>query len=250
MLSNFDLSTYQWMTLLGAAFIVGLSKAGVKGMTMFIVVMMAYAYPAKESVGMVLLMFCTGDLMAINYYRRDAQWSLIWRLLPAALVGIGLGVWLGYYMDEQLFRRILAIIVITGLLLIIWQERRPISNAFLERPTVSATAGLLGGFTTMVGNAAGPVMAVYLLATRLPKLKFIGTAAWFFVIVNFIKIPFHIWVWKSMTAQTLPLNLIVIPLIAIGFFLGIRIIHWLPEKGFRYFVIIATAVAGIRLLLA
>ncbi|MEM1215839.1 MAG: TSUP family transporter, partial [Bacteroidota bacterium] len=91
---DLDFTTYQWITLTGVAFLAGLGKAGLKGMSMIIVVLMANAFPVKASVGLVVLMFCTGDLLAINYYRRDASWTHIWRLLPAAVLGIGLGVWL------------------------------------------------------------------------------------------------------------------------------------------------------------
>ena len=244
-----DLTLLQWLTFAGAAFMIGLSKAGLKGLGMVLVVLMASAFPAKASTGLVLPMLITGDIMAVIYYRRDADWSYVWRLIPAAAVGVLLGVWIGEGLDDETFGTILAWIVMLGLLLLLWQERRPPSQQFIRHPLVSSFTGLAGGFTTMVGNAAGPVMSVYLLATRLPKREFIGTAAWFFLMINWIKVPFHIWSWETISWSSFKLNLFVVPAILIGFAVGIKIVAWIPEKAFRYFVMIITAITTMKILL-
>lgn len=244
-----DLQTIQWITLAGAAFMVGLSKAGLKGLGMVLVVLMAQAFPAKASTGLVLPLLIAADTLAVIYYRRDAKWSYLLRLLPAAAVGVLLGVWIGERLDDETFGNILAWIVILGLVLLIWQERSPPSASFMKHPLVSGFAGLAGGFTTMVGNAAGPVMSVYLLATRLPKRQFIGTAAWFFMLINWFKVPFHIWSWQTISWQSLGLNCYVIPAIFIGFWVGIKVVSMIPEKAFRYFVMVVTALTALRILL-
>jgi uncharacterized membrane protein YfcA len=227
-----------------------MSKAGIKGLGMVLVIMMAQAFPAKASVGLVLPMLLMADLLAVRYYRRDADWNYVWRLLPAAAVGVIIGVLIGDQLDDDAFRQILAWIVVIGLILLIWQERRPPSQKFIQHPITSSFAGLAGGFTTMVGNAAGPVMSVYLLATRLPKREFIGTAAWFFLLINAFKVPFHIWSWKTLDWASFQLNLAALPMIIIGFVIGIRIVGWLPEKAFRYFVMVVTAIAAVKMLLS
>lgn len=244
-----DLTFLQWLTLGGAALMIGLSKAGLKGLGMVLVVLMASAFPAKASTGLVLPMLIMADLMAVTYYRRDADWSYVWRLIPAAAVGVILGVWLGADLNDETFGTILAWIVILGLLLLVWQERRPPSQQFIRHPLVTGFTGLAGGFTTMVGNAAGPVMSVYLLATRLPKREFIGTAAWFFLIINWIKVPFHIWSWETISWESFQLNLFVLPCILLGFWIGIKVVALIPEKAFRYFVMIVTAITALKILL-
>lgn len=100
----------------------------------------------------------------------------------------------------------------------------------------------------MIGNAAGSLMAVYLLATRIPKYSFIGTTAWFFLLINLFKIPFHIWVWGTIDLQSFLLDLCTLPAIALGIFLGIRVVKWIPEQAFRYFVIVMTLLISLRLL--
>lgn len=244
-----ELVTSQWLILALAALLVGLSKAGLKGLGMILVVLMAQAFPAKASTGLVLPLLIVADVLAVIYYRRDAKWNYLWRLLPAAVLGVLLGVWMGESLDDETFGNILAGIVIFGLLLLLWQEHRPPSDKLIKHPLVSGLAGLTGGFTTMVGNAAGPVMAVYLLATRLPKRQFIGTAAWFFMLINWFKVPFHIWSWETISWPSLRLNLYVVPVILLGFGIGIKIVALIPEKAFRYFVMIVTALTALRILL-
>ena len=96
----------------------------------------------------------------------------------------------------------------------------------------------------MIGNAAGPIMAVYLLAMRMPKNSFIGTGAWFFLIINLLKFPFHIFVWETITWSSFKLDLLAIPAIAIGIVIGIRIVNLIPEREFRYFIIVTTFLAA------
>ncbi|MEL6358138.1 MAG: TSUP family transporter, partial [Bacteroidota bacterium] len=98
-------------------------------------------------------------------------------------------------------------------------------------------------------NAAGPIMAVYLLSLRLPKNSFIGTAAYFFLLINLFKVPFHILSWKTITLETLTLNLWALPVILVGFWLGVRIVKRIPEQAFRYFVMIMTGLVAIKLLI-
>ncbi len=242
------LSTVEWLTLLGCAAMIGMSKAGIKGLGMILVVLMATTFGGKASTGLVIPMLSMADLMAVRYYRRDVTWRYIWQLLPAAIVGVLLGVWIGQGINDETFKDIMAWIVISGLFMIIWQERRPIPEHIIQHPIVGGIAGLLGGFTTMVGNAAGPVMAVYLLAMRLPKNQFIGTAAWFFLIINLFKMPFHIWVWETVNWSSFQLNLFALPAILLGFLIGISIVRRIPEQAFRYFIIIVTAITAIRML--
>ena len=107
--------------------------------------------------------------------------------------------------------------------------------------------GLLGGFATMIGNAAGPVMALYLLSMRLPKNQFIGTAAWFFFIINVSKVPFHIYFWETIDLHSFTFDLLMLPAIAAGAVLGIWLVKFFPEKIYRYFIIASTLAAALLL---
>lgn len=243
------LSPMDWALFLLSAFLVGTSKAGVKGMGMLIVPLMAWVFGGKPSTGIVLPLLIMADVFAVSYYNRHAEWKYIWRLLPAAAIGVIIGVWLGRYMDGAIFTKVLAGIILGSLVLMLIIDRAGVSTERLQSWTATSIFGLLGGITTMIGNAAGPIMAVYLLATRIPKYAFIGTGAWFFMMINWFKVPFHIWVWETITPASILLCLSSLPAIGLGILVGIRIVRFIPEKAFRYFVLIMTGIIAIRLLI-
>ena len=114
---------------------------------------------------------------------------------------------------------------------------------------VPRAAPVLGGFTTMIGNAAGPIMAVYLLSMKLPKYEFVGTSAWFFLAVNYLKIPLQIFVWENITPQTLALDILTIPFIILGAVGGVYFVKYLPEKSYRAFVIFMSLVSTAFLMI-
>ena len=249
-MSTFEaITTEQWAWLIASAFLIGMAKAGVKGLGMFVVPAMAAAFGGKVSVGLVLPLLSMADVFAVSYYRRDAEWKYIWRLLPAAMAGVLLGIWVGEIVDDAFFTDMIALIIIASLALLILQQNTRFSDMMASYSWVGVLFGAVGGFTTMIGNAAGPVMAVYLLSTRIPKNSFIGTTAWFFLVINLFKFPFHIWVWETITWQSFLLDLTGLPAIALGVFIGIRVVKLIPEQAFRYFVIVMTAIVSLRLLL-
>lgn len=225
-----------------------MGKAGIKGLGMLVVPLMALLFGGKASVGLLLPMLNLADLLAVRYYRQHAQWTYVWRLLPSAAAGVLIGVWVGDRIDDELFRLILSAIVLGSLALLIYQERRPPAAWLVEHYLTATAVGLIGGFSTMIANAAGPILAVFLLSARLPKNSFIGTAAWFFLLINFFKLPFHFFVWDTITGDSLLLDLLSVPVIVLGFFIGARIVRWIPEQGFRYFVMGMTTLVALRLL--
>lgn len=241
------LTNSDWLWLFFSAIMIGGAKAGLRGMGMLAVPVMAAIFGGKASAGLVLPMLIIADVFAVLYYNRDADWSYIWKLLPAAIAGVLIGLFVGLYINDDTFKIVMGIIVIGGLILMVAQERKALPAAITQSYVFGALFGLLGGFSTMIGNAAGPVMAVYLLAVGLPKNNFIGTGAWYFLIINVFKFPFHLWVWKTISWESLKINLFAVPAIALGIWLGIIVIKHLPEKEFRYFVIVMTFIAALRL---
>lgn len=248
MISISDLSTSDWIWFMACAMLIGMAKAGVKGMGMLIVPIMATIFGGKPSAGLVLPLLSFADLFAVRYYNRHAEWKYVWRLLPSAVVGVFIGIAVGYYINDDSFKSLIAVIVVGSLVLMLIQERGGLPTAWTDTWLFGSIFGLLGGFSTMIGNAAGPIMAVFLLAMQLPKNSFIGTGAWFFLIINLLKFPFHILVWKTITWSSFQVNLLAIPAIAVGVFIGIRIVGLIPEREFRFFIIIMTFFAALRLI--
>ncbi|GAA3199428.1 sulfite exporter TauE/SafE family protein [Microbacterium terregens] len=243
-----ELTWFAW-TLLGvAALIVGLSKTAVPGSNTIAVAIFAAILPARESTGTLLLLLIVADVFAVLTYRRHTNWRALLRLAPAVVVGILVGVlFLAVANDEWVKRTIgvllLAVIAIT---LLRRRMRAPVDDAGPHR-VAAATYGALGGFTTMVANAAGPVMSMYFLASRFPVKEFLGTAAWFFAIVNLAKLPFSIGL-GLITVPGLLIDLVLVPLVVVGALFGRRLAGRLNQVLFERLVITFTIVGAIYLL--
>ena len=245
-LQSFHLSILQWVLISIAIFLLGASKSGIKGISIIIVLIMAFVFGEKSSTGILLPMLVCADILAVIYYNRHAQWHYIFKLLPFMALGVLVGVWVGDVISEIVFKRTMAIIIIASVLIMVYTENR--KSSIPNNRLFAGTSGFLAGFATMIGNLAGPIANVYFLAIRLPKNEFIGTAAWIFFIINVFKLPFHFFIWKTITVDTLVLNTVMIPPVVIGFFVGAYIVKLISNVNYRRFILIITAVGGIILL--
>lgn len=244
-----EFSILQWILLAVCAMLIGMSKVGVPGVSMLVVPTLALIFGGKASTGILLPMLMMADFFGVGYYHRHAEWKYLWKLLPWAFVGIGIALWVGEVVNDTWFKNIIAILVFLCIGLMLWRDRKKGQNLFPDTWWFSALMGVLGGFATMIGNVAGPIFAIYLLAMHLPKNSFIGTGAWFFLIVNFSKFPLHIFVWKTINWNTLTLDLMLLPAIAIGAFAGIKLVQKISDKLYRTAVIIVTALSAFLLLI-
>ncbi len=242
-----SLTEWQWVIALLGAFIIGMGKAGLKGLDMLSVTLMAMVFGGKGSTGVVLPLLCVADIAAVIYYKRHVKWQYFFRLIPWMVVGILVGVWVGNRLDEVLFRKIMAVIILVTVLMVLLIEFR-LKQAIPDNRLLAASTGLLAGFTTMIGNLAGAFANVYFLAMRAPKNDFIGTTAWIFLCINLFKFPFQVWVWKNIHLNTLSTDLLLLPLLAAGFAVGIKLIGMLDERLFRKVVIVLTVIGGLVML--
>ena len=241
-------SPSDWIILSLAAILIGMSKTGIQGISLLAVPLMAMAFGAKPSTGLILPVLCMADLFAVLYYRRTAEWKYVFKLLPSALVGFVVALLVDKLIPPAEFKHLLGGSLLIVLLVMFWTDRKGKENALSRYWWYSPLFGLMGGFTTMIGNAAGPVMAVYLLSTKMPKMNFIGTNAWFFLVINYLKLPVQIFAWGNITASSLILDLCTIPFIIAGGLLGVTLVKKLPEKGFRYFTTAVTCLSVLILL--
>jgi uncharacterized membrane protein YfcA len=233
----------------GAAFFVGLAKTGMPGGAIPAVAMMAQAFPddTKLSVGALLPILIVGDLFAVAWYRRHAQWSRLWHLLPYVAAGMVPGYLVLAWIDTGGLRVLLGLLVLILLVLEIWRRRL----GWLELPRrwwFTAVAGILAGFGTTVGNAAGPVMSIYLLSHGLQKQEFVGTAAWFFFLVNVSKVPLF-WGLGMITTGTMGFGLVILPMVAVGAFGGLYLLRWIPQKAFDLIVLALAGLAAVHMVL-
>jgi uncharacterized membrane protein YfcA len=241
-------SQAEWLLILLASFIIGLTKAGLKGVDMLSVTLMAILFGSKASTGIVLPLLCLADIAAVAYYNRHAEWKHFKKLTPWMVVGIVLGVYLGRDMDEAIFRKIMAIIILLTIVIALVMEYRK-SQEVPRHPLFVVSTGLAAGFTTMIGNLAGAFSNLYFLAMRVDKNSFIGTAAWIFLIINLFKFPLQVFFWKNITVQSLKIDAMLVPTLAIGFVTGIFIVGKIKDEQYRKVVLILTLAGSILMLL-
>jgi len=241
-MSNLDLGLAITATML-----LGIGKSGIKGLGVIIVTFMAIVFGGKASTGILMPMMITADIFAVIYYHRHTQWTFLKKLLPMMAVGVLLGVWWGNDISEELFKQIMAVFILLTVLIMIWMDRTK-SFGIPSHWAFSGFMGLLSGITSMIGNLAGSFASIYLLAVRFPKNEFIGTAAWLFFIINVFKLPFHIFVWKTVNTETLKLNLLLAPAIVLGFFIGIKLVKLINNDLYRKLVLLVTAVGALIIL--
>ncbi|HKJ43919.1 MAG TPA: sulfite exporter TauE/SafE family protein [Sunxiuqinia sp.] len=249
LLTNFHLSTFQWLLMAICGLLIGMSKTGVPGVSMIVVPMLAVIFGGKQSTGVLLPILMMADVFGVSYYQRHAEWKYLIKILPWAFAGVGLALWVGEVVNDNQFKSLIAILVFLSIGLMIWKDRKQGKQIFPDSWWFAAAMGILGGFATMIGNVAGAIFAIYLLAMHLPKNNYIGTRAWFFLIINFFKFPLHIFVWGTITWPSLKLDLMTLPAIALGAFLGIRLVKIIPEKTYRTFVIVVTVASAFLLLI-
>jgi uncharacterized protein len=248
-LSQLHIGITGWSIALLCGFLIGLSKVGVPGTSMIVVPLMAIAFGAKPSTGLLLPILMAADVFGVSYYRRHANWSYLVAVLPWAITGLLIALWVGEKVNEDQFKNLIAVIVFFSIALMLWQDKKKNTQSFPHKWWFAPLMGIMGGFATMIGNVAGPIFSIYLLSMKSQKNSFIGTQAWFFMIVNFAKFPLQWLVWHNINSNTLFINLVSLPAIAVGAFLGIKIVKIIPEKTYRGFVIIITTISAFLLLL-
>ncbi|MDG1717908.1 MAG: sulfite exporter TauE/SafE family protein [Saprospiraceae bacterium] len=224
-----------------------MSKAGLKGIGILVVILLAFVYEAKASTGILLPMLIIADIIAVVYYRRAVRWDYLKRFLPWMIVGVLFGTYVGKEMPEEIFKKGMAIIILISVLIMFALERYDKSK-IPDRMWFAGSMGFAAGFTTMIGNLAGAFSNIFFLASRIPKIEFIGTAAWLFFFINLFKLPFHIWSWKTIDLDTLYINLTLVPGIIVGFYIGLKIVDKFKEHQFRKFILVMTAIGAMTMI--
>lgn len=228
--------------------LVGLSKTGLPGAGMIAVTVLAFIMDAKMSVGFLLPLLVTGDIIAVILYRHNVVWTQLMKLIPWALAGILIGYHLMGMISSNILRPLIGIIVLTLLSLDLYVHHlsKPVPTG---RWYLAAITGIAAGIATMLANAAGPIITVYFLAMRFDKRNFIGTSAWYFLTLNLIKIPFFIFQDPPLITRTsFTANLTLIPYILVGALTGMLLLKYISQKWFTIIVRILTLIAAVRLL--
>jgi uncharacterized membrane protein YfcA len=273
------LDPWQWPLAALAAVIIGFSKTGIGGLSLLAVALFAQIFPGhtKQVSGLILPLLIVGDLVAVGAYRRHIQWKFLWKLFPWTALGVLLGWFAMGRIDDRQARLLVGVIILAMVVMHLHRRANSFSFLFLflfrQRPTppptpasipstpptvpatqtpdhglwFAPTMGILAGFTTLIANAAGPLMAIYLLAMRLPRMEFVGTAAVFFMILNWFKVPFMMNL-GLITTDSVQFNLLLAPAVILGAFAGRAVLPRVNQRLFENLALTLSAVSGIRML--
>ena len=243
-----ELTDAQWLLAALGAFGIGVAKSGFAGVSMLHVLVFAYLFGARASTGVVLPMLIVGDLLAVGTFRQHARWEYVRRMLPPALAGVAVGWLLMQRLTGEAYKPLIGWIILGLTVLQLWRLARPAAFEHVPHSAWFAWAmGLLAGGTTMLINGAGPIMALYFIAVALPKLELVGTSAWFFLIVNCLKVPFSANL-GLIHLDSLKLNVLLVPMIALGIFSGRWLVRRVPQRLFDALLLVFVAVAALRLI--
>ncbi|MER5768123.1 sulfite exporter TauE/SafE family protein [Streptomyces sp. NPDC001985] len=247
------LGGWECAALAFAAVLVGFSKTAVSGANTISLAIFAAVLPARESTGVLLPILIAGDLVAVAVYRHHTHWPTLLRLFPAVAAGVVAGTGFLFWADDRAVRVSIGAILLLMAGVTGWRHRPGTGEA----PTAgegdpgrlkARSYGVLGGFTTMVANAGGPVMSLYLLSAGFRKLGFLGTSAWFFLIVNTSKVPFSVGL-GLIDRRSLLLDAALVLLVLPGAWLGKRCADRIDQLLFDRLVIGATVLGALHLLL-
>lgn len=253
------LDIWQWAAALAAAVVIGLSKTCLPGAGVLVVSLLAFGFKGREALGIMTPMLIIADVFAVYWYRQHTQWKELGKLVPGVLGGIVIGavglVVIGRVApDRDILRTVLGVMLVAMTLLYFVQHR--LDERLTPRSPIGiALSGIGVGFSTIVSNAAGSVMSIYLAAKKMPKKEFMGTVAWFFFILNVIKLPVYAVMdllapsQPFLTVNSLLLPLYVSPGIILGVFAGKRLFPRIPQKLFERFVVILGGIAGVKLII-
>ncbi|MEU2687852.1 sulfite exporter TauE/SafE family protein [Streptomyces hygroscopicus] len=261
----YTVTLWEFAALAAAAILVGFSKTAVSGANTVSLAIFAAVLPARESTGVLLPLLIVGDVLAVRTYRRHAHWGTLWRLFPAVAAGVVVGTVFLLWAGDAAVRTSIGAILLLMAGVTLWRRRtaaRADTPAVPAAPVVptapdtdgagarlkAGSYGVLGGFTTMVANAGGPVMSLYLLSAGFRKLGFLGTSAWFFLIVNVAKVPFSVGL-GLIDGRSLLLDALLALFVVPGAFIGKACVDRINQKLFERLVIAATVLGGLQLLL-
>ncbi|HYP73013.1 MAG TPA: sulfite exporter TauE/SafE family protein [Microbacterium sp.] len=249
-----DLTALAWTLLVVGAVIVGVSKTAIPGAATVSVAIFAAVLPARGSTATLLVLLIVGDVFALLMYRRHADVRTLLRLAPSVVAGMAVGALFLALADDVAVRRVIGGLLLGLVALTLWLRARARTAGAARAPGGTGRAALvgygsLGGFTTMVANAGGPVMSLYFLAARFDPKTFLGTAAWFFAVVNVAKLPFAIGA-GLLTPQTLLIDVLLVPGVVVGALVGRAIIARLDQRAFEWIVLAITAATAVYLVVA
>ncbi len=232
--------------LAAVALFTGFVKAGMPALGGLISAVVALVFSPREALGICLIYLLVGDLIAVSFYWRLAHFSELKKMILPVFIGIAAGGVMLSFLDNNNLGLAIGLMVI---FLVSLEPLRPkLTELAIYHPrSVRTGSGIFAGISTTIGNAAGPITALYFLLLKLDKKTFVGTSSIFFLSVNTTKIPIFYY-QELFTVAYFPSIAITAPLVYVGALLGRSFLNWVSQVWFTRIILTATAIAGLWLI--
>lgn len=237
-----------WIILGLAAFLIGLGKGGLGGMVgALVTAMIALVLPPERVIGLVLPLLIVGDLFAVVAHWGRWDGSIIMQLVPAAILGVVVATYFLYRLTGEGLRLALGVIVLAFVILKLSEGSLLKQFQYRSKPYHGWLGGGISGITSTLAHGGGPPVSIYLVLQSLQPETFAGTAAFFFFILNWVKVPSY-WAAGLFDWDLIRSVLWVLPLVPLGVWVGKWSVKRIERRYFERLVLLLLGISGMLLL--
>jgi hypothetical protein len=245
----FDHPIHVYVVVAFVMFLVGMSKGGLGAMLSAITVpLLALVLPVKDVIGMMPPVLMFADLFAVGVHWKKWNTGIVLLLIPASLVGLTIGTLFLANAPARWIRVVLGIIMILFAIYKLLEDRLLSGLTYKPRKWHGLLAGSVAGFTSSVAHSGGPPVGMYLLLQDLRPRVFAATSAFFFFILNYIKVPFY------LAADVFNLELLwqllwLLPLVPLGVWVGKRLVVRVSKERYDRIILALLVLSALLLFL-
>lgn len=244
-----------WLFTGLAIIILGISKSGMSGAAILSLPLMMTVMPVDKVAATMLPLLVLCDINAIYHHRLNVVWRQVLAVYLPAIIGIVIGSFMWWRIGQAgvevyavgLKRFVGAIAIVFGLYIIARESSLKWASEHRAGPVWAIVAGVMGGITTTLAHAAGPIVSLYFFSQGMGKRLFVGTMAWTFMLLNLTKLPFYGAI-GMLRSDVLLFDLYLVPLIPVGSYMGKWLLTHVSESVFNRVIMVLTLLAGIQLL--
>lgn len=230
------------------AFLVGLSKGGLGGAPGALATpLMTLVLPDGSAIGLVLPILMFADIFTVAFHWKHWDRRLVLLLIPGSVVGVTIGTYLITNAPQRTLRVGLGVIVLLFVVYKVFEQR--IMGALRYKPHAwhGLLAGTVTGFSSSLAHIGGPPVSIYLLMQDLTPRIFIGTSALFFLILNWIKVPYYIWA-NQFDPDLLWQIVWLAPLVPLGVWVGKWGASKVDKRTFDWIIVVLLAIIAVMLI--
>lgn len=215
------------------------------GTSTILIPLLSLSYPFVEVLLFVGIVHWFGNLWKMIFFRSGASRSFLWSFGVPGLVASVLGASLTLSISQYLFEKLFGVFLLFYSALI---YAKPTAKLPKTLP-VAALGGILSGLAAGVFGVGGAIRAVFLSAFGLKKAAYLFTAGAMGLVIDSSRLVTYWTGGATVKSFGLLLLFVSIPISFIGAWIAQRTVNRLPQHAFRFVVITALTVLGVRYLL-